>query len=997
MVIRARSILVLVLGTALQACADRFPGLARELRGAPRRLANTTTNTTTDKTTIVSSDIGGGSSSMSSGDDSLILILIIIVVVLALACSGAAFAFYVYRRRSKFDRHCEAIRQLEKQEDEYSAAVVQFTEKMEGQGGYGDRVKRKKSSSEPFSEDKHTKYLEEWNVFQTDHKQFIDLFTGALTMRRESTGQSQGGGARRTSVDRMQSNYKKELFPAFPATKLPEIQEQQKKLAALRTRMQGILQGFPDLNAELELTTPPVETIGSSSQSSRAFANDLPTLSGLSVEKDPALIEQVEMLKRLAHPLLVNAVVKPYGVLGAGEGQSDPKIGDPVEAVVIDPAGWPFIGQKNNPVGAGGAAASIYKWLAIMKPGGFPDSVHTAFKADWEGDAEMRAKYYAYKDGQHVIHVIGPKIRELLDGLSDLTRTYFSVLTEFCVALDPAKAPPKAPRVLRLLPISSGIFLMNKKLERYMAELTWSALSAAFTSLPPSSQDLLKTATFEVCIFLKKDLQSYESSLAEKKAIVSAGRPLLTSLPDGKCGPGGLPAKMGSFDWIRLKNGPADRLNRLQGFLLTEQAIWNRGFKLPDGKVVELADLNPLLQGTRVRRFQDDFKIRSLSGMTLDVRSAEAATVMEVAMRSQQQGKTTVAVSAASAYNPGGAALSGGRHALEETWCTMSTLLKSIMHAKQNNPVEMPSSPSSSWGSTGGRQLKPHIPVDGCIVSPGVEIFRDTSASGYSFQASTTKLLGVVSVAMFNMNPRMNDSPLDAPRDFIEYCTQVKQKFLAMTKAAAEMGAEVLVCPDIGCGVFENDPVIVGTMLGEALSELPGFFTEVWITGKTAFYEAARRAAKSERVTLERPMYYFTSGGPYECGGNKDIITNNSCSSMFVNVGGAGGTSASISKEHSGNIGAMRSGQGVNNRNSTQSAASTSSMLPVDAYNSMRTHVGGPTASQSISPAGNRGSLGSLVTQAPTEQYDTSTAAVRESVSSMQTNVGKPLDGRSRV
>ena len=30
-------------------------------------------------------------------------------------------------------------------------------------------------------------------------------------------------------------------------------------------------------------------------------------------------------------------------------------------------------------------------------------------------------------------------------------------------------------------------------------------------------------------------------------------------------------------------------------------------------------------------------------------------------------------------------------------------------------------------------------------------------------------------VAMFNMNPRVTDSPLDAPRDFKEYCRQAQE------------------------------------------------------------------------------------------------------------------------------------------------------------------------------------------------------------------------------
>eukprot|EP00427_Karlodinium_veneficum_P038114 CAMPEP_0169293870 /NCGR_PEP_ID=MMETSP1016-20121227/63542_1 /TAXON_ID=342587 /ORGANISM="Karlodinium micrum, Strain CCMP2283" /LENGTH=43 /DNA_ID= /DNA_START= /DNA_END= /DNA_ORIENTATION= len=43
------------------------------------------------------------------------------------------------------------------------------------------------------------------------------------------------------------------------------------------------------------------------------------------------------------------------------------------------------------------------------------------------------------------------------------------------------------------------------------------------------------------------------------------------------------------------------------------------------------------------------------------------------------------------------------------------------------------------------------------------------------------------------MNPRVKDSPLDAPTDFTEYCRQVKLKFQAVVIAAQELGGEVLV------------------------------------------------------------------------------------------------------------------------------------------------------------------------------------------------------------
>lgn len=77
---------------------------------------------------------------------------------------------------------------------------------------------------------------------------------------------------------------------------------------------------------------------------------------------------------------------------------------------------------------------------------------------------ETRAKYFAYNKGMYVIHVVGPKIRTVQNALHDLSRTYVNVLDEFCKVFEgPVTTTRPASQVLRLLPVSSGIFLQNKK------------------------------------------------------------------------------------------------------------------------------------------------------------------------------------------------------------------------------------------------------------------------------------------------------------------------------------------------------------------------------------------------------------------------------------------------------------------------------------------------------------------------------------------------------
>jgi len=509
--------------------------------------------------------------------------------------------------------------------------------------------------------------------------------------------------------------------------------------------------------------------------------------------------------------------------------------------VIVDPAGFPFIG-KNNAKGAGGASGSIYTWLGIRRTGSFPPEVHRYFNFDAEVCAETLAKFHTYSEGQHVIHAIGPKVMQLREGLHDLARTYHNVLVEFCDSI--RNGNRKVPKTLRLSPISSGIFLMNKRLEKHMPQVTWSALSVAIMMLPPSLQDELKHVAIEVCIFQKNEFAAYEASLQTKQAMFGSGMVVLSDMNRvekklSKHGGSG-------YEWVRNKNGPMDRLRRLAVALTTSGAISLCGYTLPGQKVVKLCPIKEMLEGSHLRRTTEVRKAQSSQGSgrsTKVSKDEEHQTVMEVAIRYQRGGKKTVAVNAASAYSVGGGVLHGGRHALEESWCSMSTLLPSLQKVHFENRHA---------------EASQNIPVDGCVVSPGVEIFRATSDDGYAFQASPTRLVGVCSVAMFNMNPRVTDSPQDAPHDFDAYCRQTKQKFRVVITGAAELGGEVLVCPDVGCGVFENDPQVVGSLLGEAIRELDGALAEVVLTGKSSFCEAVRRSASGEKVHYARPRY-FTS------------------------------------------------------------------------------------------------------------------------------------------
>merc|ERR1711879_452953 len=99
------------------------------------------------------------------------------------------------------------------------------------------------------------------------------------------------------------------------------------------------------------------------------------------------------------------------------------------------------------------------------------------------------------------------------------------------------------------------------------------------------------------------------------------------------------------------------------------------------------------------------------------------------------------------------------------------------------------------------------------------------------------------SVAMFNKNPSVGDAPLDAPADPTEYTEAVRAKFRSLFAAAVVAGSTVLVMPDAGCGVYQNDPVVVGRIFGEVLRrEFWGGLKEVALCGSNKFIEAVVQA-----------------------------------------------------------------------------------------------------------------------------------------------------------
>eukprot|EP00928_Gymnodinium_smaydae_P030405 TRINITY_DN22628_c0_g7_i1.p1 TRINITY_DN22628_c0_g7~~TRINITY_DN22628_c0_g7_i1.p1 ORF type:complete len:461 (-),score=56.00 TRINITY_DN22628_c0_g7_i1:93-1475(-) len=296
------------------------------------------------------------------------------------------------------------------------------------------------------------------------------------------------------------------------------------------------------------------------------------------------------------------------------------------------------------------------------------------------------------------------------------------------------------------------------------------------------------------------------------------------------------------FSWLRLANHEPDRRARREVAAATRRAVECRGYKLGSSSVV-LAGVNPMLANTIMVSpsmhgavWPKDSGTRPMKSWRADTHVSVAhATVLETAVNRTRSGRRVVAVNAASAYHVGGGFLTGGRHALEEAMCVQSTLYDSLK--KGADLAEAAGVAPVAWAQPSvdrrsGREWQPHLPDDGALLSPHVDVFRGGTGDGYPFEDVAVGLAAVISVAMPNCNDRMTDSPVDAHPNAQEYQAQLVRKWRAvLTAAACFTDATCLVVPDAGCGVFRNPPEQVGAAFGRVLrDEFWGRFDEVLIS-----------------------------------------------------------------------------------------------------------------------------------------------------------------------
>ncbi|CAE8662768.1 unnamed protein product [Polarella glacialis] len=398
-----------------------------------------------------------------------------------------------------------------------------------------------------------------------------------------------------------------------------------------------------------------------------------------------------------------------------------------------------------------------------------------------------------------------------------------------------------ADKCLRLVP------LQTLPLE---ATVLWSSVALALACLSPAHQRLLSSdgkLDFH-CGATGDKADSMRAALTAKVLSAAVG----LEIPGDN--QGRLSQKKDGYSWVRRDRSPEARFSRLEAFMLTQRAVYSEGFSFPAAAPEEVRFRSVLRMVKETKVFHAPSldapacvgEVSSSSPPQLELMTAEhvkppvqGSTVIEVASAFAALSVRVVAVNAASAYQVGGGASVGGRHALEEAWCLTSSLFQSL------NSVE---SMQCSGVSTPFSQ---HVPTLGCIVSPSVEIFRESSDAGYGFLKAPTELTGVVSVAMFNRNPGVADSPLDSPEDPAEYLSQTRSKLEAAVLAAVEvLDAQVLVLTDLGCGIFMNDPYIVGGCLGSVLrrhrAKLKNLQKVVLAGASEAFASSCSRAWRGE-------------------------------------------------------------------------------------------------------------------------------------------------------
>lgn len=472
------------------------------------------------------------------------------------------------------------------------------------------------------------------------------------------------------------------------------------------------------------------------------------------------------------------------------------------------------------------------------------------------------AVFQDYGSQKLLIHTRNPRLVSETLGLVELAKVYKAILVE--IATSPSLTSRKV--VLKMDPIGC----VEKGNVIRLPELTFAALSLALHQLFPSEREAVKLTEFEIGI---------DKSTASKPSQRDWSRVLKTWKAQARSPPGGsgeLVSKRNSFDWIRTDNSPADRARRLAAFCCTRNVADYGAYRAGGGgsclgccracltcsrrSWVGKVSTRELMSGTRV-------VVPGMPGTpalprnpgyaqtVISHRPKTPATALLDCSEDDNEQDLVCVVSAASAYHVGGGFADGGRHALEEALCTMSSLYNSLEVICQSGQGLIGVDSTSVDAMSAKGPVRRYLRQDGAIFSPSVTMFRAETSDGYRFRREPFNV-NVVSIALPNFNPQVSDSPVERIGDPRSYESGLMNTFGAMLYAAALSGSSTLVIPDVGCGVFKNDPAVVGAVLGKALVQFSGYFARIALcSGVTdmVFQNAVMQgvAAGGNRFVLE--------------------------------------------------------------------------------------------------------------------------------------------------
>jgi hypothetical protein len=222
------------------------------------------------------------------------------------------------------------------------------------------------------------------------------------------------------------------------------------------------------------------------------------------------------------------------------------------------------------------------------------------------------------------------------------------------------------------------------------------------------------------------------------------------------------------FQWICDAADDVARRQRRVLALQTISCLNARSIETWDGFLV-LANIDKMVQGTMgiragIRNEVDAVSISSSISPTRIRQSNLDALCESIAL--VEQSHRVALLNFASNGSPGGAFFAGGQHGPQESLCMVSSLFYSLRHAQQ---------------VAAGRD---HIPRDGVIMSPKVDIFRHGASFGYSFRKSIATLNAVISLVLPNDEDQID---LDLVRSVLR----------SSLVAAIQSNAEVMVWPDL--------------------------------------------------------------------------------------------------------------------------------------------------------------------------------------------------------